>query len=100
MQGIVIDQEGQTMRILKALLLPFLLILSLVGVDRLAGKKIGCKGHKSCGHPVTPVGASLLAIAASHPTLLSTEPPLSRAGSLPQGICVRRGCEFIPAMGR
>ncbi len=33
------------MRILKALLLPFLLILSLIGVDRLPGK------HKTCKHP-------------------------------------------------
>ncbi|TPG74731.1 hypothetical protein EAH74_31655 [Pseudomonas mandelii] len=30
-----------------------------------------------------PVGASLLAKAASHPTLLVTDTPLSRAGSLP-----------------
>ncbi len=33
------------MRILKALLLPFLLILSLIGVDRLSGK------HKTIKHP-------------------------------------------------
>ncbi len=89
------------MRILKALLLPFLLILSLIGVDRLFGKKMGCSGQKTCGHPITPVGASLLAMTASHSIFLPIEAPLSRAGSLPQGACVRRGlCVFIPAMER
>ncbi|MCP2072354.1 UNVERIFIED_ORG: hypothetical protein J2Y77_001790 [Pseudomonas lini] len=34
------------MRILKALLLPLLLILSLIGVDRLVGK------HKTSKHPL------------------------------------------------
>ncbi|WP_228734202.1 hypothetical protein [Pseudomonas anatoliensis] len=34
-----------------------------------------------CGQPV---GASLLAMALSHSTSLSTDPPLSRASSLPQ----------------
>lgn len=46
------------MRILKTLLLPFLLILSLIGVDRLPGK------YKSCKHPQPPVGAGLPAKAA------------------------------------
>ncbi|MHC8395042.1 DUF4381 domain-containing protein [Pseudomonas sp. LB3P93] len=32
-----------------------------------------------------PVGASLLAMAAQHSTSTVTDPPLSRAGSLPQG---------------
>nr|POA10636.1 hypothetical protein C1892_30470 [Pseudomonas sp. MPBD7-1] len=31
------------------------------------------------------MGASLLAITASHPTWMSTDLPLSRASSLPQG---------------
>ncbi|MCE6981438.1 hypothetical protein EI534_29575 [Pseudomonas frederiksbergensis] len=31
------------------------------------------------------MGASLLAMATGHSTLMSTDPPLSRAGSLPQG---------------
>ncbi|AWM92129.1 hypothetical protein DJ564_15490 [Pseudomonas sp. 31-12] len=31
------------------------------------------------------MGASLLAMAVSHPTLLVTDTPLSRASSLPQG---------------
>ncbi|MDR6959206.1 hypothetical protein J2W43_003203 [Pseudomonas brassicacearum] len=88
-------------RILKALLLPALLVLSLIGVDRLSGKQGACSGHQICKHPSPPVGASLLAMTASHSTSLSTEPPLSRASPLPQGICVRRwGCDFIPAMGR
>ncbi|MCG6575655.1 hypothetical protein EGM97_13170 [Pseudomonas sp. AF32] len=82
------------MRIFKALLLPLLLILSLLGVDRLSGKQGTCDGHKNCKHPQPPVGASLLAMTASHSTSLSTEPPPSRAGSLPQ----RMG-EFNPAMG-
>ena len=81
------------MRILKTLLLPFLLILSLIGVDRLAGKKIGCNGQKSCGNPVTPVGASLLAMTTAQPILRPTEPPLSRASSLPQGVGVHSGLE-------
>ncbi|TMU79997.1 hypothetical protein FGA82_11130 [Pseudomonas fluorescens] len=33
-----------------------------------------------------PVGASLLAKAVRHSTLMSTEPPHSRASSLPQGL--------------
>ncbi|WP_209022227.1 hypothetical protein [Pseudomonas fluorescens] len=95
MQGIVIDQEGQTMRILKALLLPFLLILSLIGVDRLPGK------YKSCKHPQPPVGAGLPAKAAVLSIPMQTDPPLSRASPLPQGICgAHLDCEFIPAMGR
>ncbi|AXP02849.1 hypothetical protein DZG01_07650 [Pseudomonas fluorescens] len=32
----------------------------------------------------TPVGASLLAMAVGPPALMSTDPTLSRAGSLPQ----------------
>ncbi|CAN1600471.1 protein of unknown function [Pseudomonas mediterranea] len=32
------------------------------------------------------VGASLLAMAAAHSTSIQADPPLSRAGSLPQGI--------------
>ncbi|TKJ76133.1 hypothetical protein PkoCFBP13504_25635 [Pseudomonas koreensis] len=40
----------------------------------------------SQGNTGQTVGASLLAKAVSHPADLSTDPPLSRAGSLPQGI--------------
>ncbi|WP_260955836.1 hypothetical protein [Pseudomonas citri] len=58
------------MRILKALLLPFLLILSLIGVDRLSARKIGCSGLKTCGHP-----------------------------ALPQTGCIRGGMCEIPVMG-
>jgi hypothetical protein len=57
-------------RILKTLLLPLLLILSLIGVDR---------------HKTIAVGASLLAIAVVQPTLMLDVPPSSRASSLPQG---------------
>ncbi|PTS98869.1 hypothetical protein DBR24_13670 [Pseudomonas sp. HMWF006] len=35
------------------------------------------------------VGASLLAKAVDQPTWLSTDTPFSRAGSLPQGYCLR-----------
>jgi len=35
----------------------------------------------------TNVGAGLLANTAAHSTSLQAVPPLSRAGSLPQGIC-------------
>nr|TSB53174.1 hypothetical protein FEE99_05255 [Pseudomonas sp. ef1] len=35
-----------------------------------------------------PVGASLLAMAAAHSTSSLPDPTQSRAGSLPQGICV------------
>jgi hypothetical protein len=38
-----------------------------------------CSGH---------VGASLLAKTVSHSALMLADPALSRAGSLPQGICV------------
>ncbi|KKA09590.1 hypothetical protein VP02_03470 [Pseudomonas ogarae] len=83
------------MRILKALLLPFLLILSLIGVDRLSGK------HKTSKHPQPHVGAGLLAKAAVLSIPMPADPPLSRASPLPQGICgVHIDCEFIPAMGR
>ncbi|TNB79374.1 hypothetical protein FHJ31_22800 [Pseudomonas sp. Fig-3] len=34
------------------------------------------------------MGASLLAIAADQPPLMSADTPLSRAGSLPHGVCV------------
>ncbi|THF26778.1 hypothetical protein E5170_25720 [Pseudomonas atacamensis] len=40
--------------------------------------------EKSIAHHKAPVGASLLAKASCQATLLLTEPPLSRAGSLPQ----------------
>ncbi|CAI8836243.1 hypothetical protein EMIT0P260_20376 [Pseudomonas sp. IT-P260] len=40
------------------------------------------------GTPKTNVGASLLANAVSQPTLMATDSPSSRAGSLPQGYCV------------
>ncbi|BBP59222.1 hypothetical protein PHLH4_28120 [Pseudomonas sp. St316] len=40
---------------------------------------------KLCIHPRTPVGASLLAKAPAHPASPQADPPLSRAGSLPQG---------------
>ncbi|CAH0315108.1 hypothetical protein SRABI112_05049 [Pseudomonas mediterranea] len=65
------------MQTFKALLLPLLLILSLIGVDRLSG-----------GHRGPPVGASLLAIAVVQPAERLDVPPSSRAGSLPQGLCV------------
>ena len=71
------------MRILKTLLLPFLLILSLIGVDR----------PKVWKHPSPPVGASLLAMTTAQPILRPTEPPLSRASSLPQGVGVHSGLE-------
>jgi hypothetical protein len=78
------------MRILKTLLLPFLLILSLVGVDRLP------EPYK---HPQPPVGAGLLAKGTVLLTPMPTDPPLSRASPLPQGICgVHINCEFIPEM--
>ncbi|AHL33979.1 hypothetical protein CD58_14170 [Pseudomonas brassicacearum] len=89
------------MRILKALLLPALLVLSLIGVDRLSGKQGMCDGHRTCKQPGRPVGAGLLAKTAVQSTPMQADPPLSRASPLPQGICVRRwGCDFIPAMGR
>ncbi|MBD0706495.1 hypothetical protein CF597_26245 [Pseudomonas sp. PSB1] len=38
-----------------------------------------------CSHSnKTPVGASLLAMTPAHPASPQTDPPLSRAGSLPQ----------------
>jgi len=44
--------------------------------------------------PEKPVGASLLAMTVAQSKLLQADPPLSRAGSLPQGICgVRDACE-------
>ena len=85
------------MRILKALLLPFLLILSLVGVDRLSAKKIDCSDQKTCSHPVPSVGASLLAMRASHSAYLLTGRSLSRAGST-QEVCDQGGMCGIPAM--
>ncbi|NUT69498.1 hypothetical protein HNO91_21655 [Pseudomonas corrugata] len=54
-----------------------MLILSLIGVDRLPGS-----------HRRPPVGASLLAIAVVPPTERVDVPPSSRAGSLPQVTCV------------
>ncbi|MCM2459740.1 hypothetical protein HGO40_04400 [Pseudomonas sp. CG7] len=71
------------MRILKTLLLPFLLILSLVGVDR----------PKTWKPPSPPVGASLLAIAVVQSTTVLNVPPSSRASSLPQGMGVNSGQE-------
>jgi len=62
----------------KTLLLPLLLILSLIGVDR---------------PKVSLVGASLLAKAVVQPTLMLDVPSLSRAGSLPQGAGVIRRLE-------
>ncbi|TNF80017.1 hypothetical protein FGE05_23125 [Pseudomonas sp. ICMP22404] len=41
---------------------------------------------RSCSRPQSNVGASLLAMAAAHPAPMPAGPPLSRAGSLPQGI--------------
>ncbi len=43
-------------------------------------------GHKPCIHPSPPVGASLLAKTAAHSTSLQTDPPPSRASSLPQNL--------------
>ncbi|NHN68416.1 hypothetical protein SAMN03159376_01665 [Pseudomonas sp. NFACC09-4] len=71
------------MRIFKALLLPFLLILSLIGVDR----------PKACHRPGPPVGASLLAIAVVQSASVLAVPPSSRASSLPQGMGVNFGAE-------
>lgn len=83
------------MRIFKALLLPLLLILSLLGVDRLAGK------DKIFKHPQPPAGAGSLAKTAALPTSVPADPALSRVNPLPQGMCVWRwGCESNPAMGR
>ncbi|SFG98369.1 hypothetical protein SAMN03159297_02434 [Pseudomonas sp. NFACC45] len=79
------------MRILKALLLPLLLILSLIGVDRLSGKPKSCREHKTCEHTGPPVGASLLAIAVVQSTALLNVPISSRAGSLPKGLCAGQG---------
>jgi len=82
------------MRVFKTLLLPLLLILSLIGVDRLPGK------YKSYKYPQPPVGAGLLAKAAVLSIPMQADPPLSRASPLPQGIRgVRMDCEFIPQMG-
>jgi hypothetical protein len=41
-----------------------------------------------CQTPKIRVGASLLAIAVGQPTAMATVPPTSRAGSLPQGMCL------------
>ncbi|OAB49661.1 hypothetical protein APS14_14075 [Pseudomonas thivervalensis] len=71
------------MRILKTLLLPFLLILSLIGVDR----------PKIWKPPSPPVVASLLAIAADQSTSMLKVPASSRASSLPQGVGVNSGLE-------
>ena len=71
------------MRIIKALLLPFLLILSLIGVDL----------PKTWKPPSPPVGASLLAIAVVQSTSVLDVPPSSRASSLPQGVGVNSGLE-------
>ncbi|KAB0522843.1 hypothetical protein F7R20_23000 [Pseudomonas brassicacearum subsp. brassicacearum] len=43
--------------------------------------------QRQSSHP--PVGASLLAIAVCQSTFILTGPPLSRAGSLPQGVSAR-----------
>ncbi|KIQ59882.1 hypothetical protein BK652_14360 [Pseudomonas brassicacearum] len=83
------------MRIIKALLLPFLLILSLIGVDRLAGK------HKTSKHPQPSVGAGLLAKAAVLSMPMQADPSLSRASPLPQRNCgVHEGCASVPTTGR
>ncbi|WP_198726645.1 hypothetical protein [Pseudomonas corrugata] len=66
------------MRIFKTLLLPLLLILSLIGVDR---------------PKVSPVGTRLLAKAVVQPALMLDAPPFSRAGALPQGAGVIRRLE-------
>ena len=71
------------MRILKTLLLPFLLILSLIGVDR----------PKNWKPPSPSVGASLLAIAVDQSTSVLDVPPSSRASSLPLGMGVNSGAE-------
>jgi hypothetical protein len=70
----------------------------------LAVEIFGTTGSKACGEierhaglevqiteikmNAIPVGASLLAMAASHSTLMSTDLTLSRASSLPQGFCI------------
>ncbi|VVM41211.1 hypothetical protein PS662_00300 [Pseudomonas fluorescens] len=45
------------------------------------------RSHQCHGRQQSPVGASLLAMAIYHPTSMSADTPLSRASSLPQGIC-------------
>ncbi|KAA0970001.1 hypothetical protein FQ185_17205 [Pseudomonas sp. ANT_H12B] len=42
------------------------------------------------------MGASLLAIAIYHSASMSTDTPLSRAGSLPQGLRRFRFCHSLP----
>ncbi|RYM38655.1 hypothetical protein EVS84_23245 [Pseudomonas koreensis] len=44
--------------------------------------------EKSIAHHKAPVGASLLAKASCQAILISTDPPLSRASSLPHWFCV------------
>ncbi|TKJ86491.1 hypothetical protein PkoCFBP13504_07320 [Pseudomonas koreensis] len=57
--------------------------------------------RNSFGFHATHVGASLLAIAVYQSPFILTEPPLSRAGSLPQGLwCGANGiCNLNPAVG-
>ncbi|TNB79349.1 hypothetical protein FHJ31_22670 [Pseudomonas sp. Fig-3] len=52
---------------------------------KLAGIVAQCRCKVTSGLTPPPVGASLLAIASGHPTSMSTDAPISRAGSLPQG---------------
>ncbi|SFW59079.1 hypothetical protein SAMN03159376_02288 [Pseudomonas sp. NFACC09-4] len=47
------------------------------------------------GTPQPNVGAGLLAMTAAHSTLMQTEPPLSRASSLPQGNITGSGGALI-----
>src|SRR5687768_6023559 len=54
---------------------------------------------KNPGQPqIKPVGASLLAKAPAHPTGMLTDTPLSRAGSLPQGVCGARKIQATTGM--
>ncbi|CAH0195104.1 hypothetical protein SRABI06_01776 [Pseudomonas brassicacearum] len=54
----------------------------------------GIAGVHNTGHPYKIlVGASLLAKTSAHPPSPQADPPLSRAGSLPQGDC---GCSQHP----
>ncbi len=78
------------MRILKALLLPFLLILSLIGVDR----------PRTWKPPSPSVGASLLAIAVVQSTSVPDVPPSSRASSLEGGCQFRVGALAMSALWR
>ncbi|TWC15429.1 hypothetical protein FBY06_11314 [Pseudomonas sp. SJZ085] len=83
------------MQTFKALLLPLLLILSLIEVDRFSAR------YRTFKYPQFPVGAGLLAKAADLSIPMQADPPLSRASPLPQGIYgVHTDCTHTPTTGR